>query len=622
MAGKKRNHSDNATSQSDKRIKIKNEPTIREEEDVAFAPQPAIPETAEAIVPIETKAKTKKAIVPVANTTIPKITVTKENHEDEIDWSEDESEITESVNAANKTSESVTASEDDIETTIADETDITLIGSEEDIGQIKMETTDVEEKSHDIKLTDEIAKPVSKSTQGSGDRKKKKAETHDSVTRAKVVEDTSKEKQEKAKEAEAVERRKSNEAYSAEGRNIIFKGIETSLQFADLAAWVGVGVVGSTETRQITVDGVTIEVTVKLLNANFEQKTHRNVEAGDTVPPTTETPPQLAVDTAVASKSGDTSATRPATPAAPSAIVGRGKLIACRFGNECKKQATCMFDHSQHPTKKMCSFVNTTMGCNKGSRCIYSHEHEGQMCPFDTVRMECPNTFKCSFLHMDDEPPTKAEEISKSQVSSQPVVCAPSAADIAERAAINRASREAAAASAPPPHAPTGPKSNKRSRGAESADPSIQPQRVRYNYQTPTYFNQQQLQGQQWQAMPGFAPPTIQFVSPLGGYNAPQGQYTPAQVPYHPQQSFPNFGGATNQQHNRGHGHGRGRGSSRMQGGGRGWVRGKTDQNDRQHNSSSFVGQDRGTKVGGAADSATAGASNSRTDVQGSGKKA
>lgn len=196
--------------------------------------------------------------------------------------------------------------------------------------------------------------------------------------------------------------------------------------------------------------------------------------------------------------------------------------------------------------------------------------------------------------------------MSKFQVPNGPIVCEASAADIAERAAINRASREASAASAPPPNAPTGPKSNKRSRGADDADTGIQAQRFRRNYQTPTYLNQQQLQPQQWQATPGFAPPPVQFIPSLGGYNSSQGRYVPAQATYHPQQGFLRSDDAGNQQHDGGHNR----------------RRGKVRQNDRQQSSSDGVGQGWGIKVRGAAEIASPGAGDSRINVQGSSKKA
>jgi hypothetical protein len=609
MAGKKRTRSEQVTAQGDKRTKTK-EPPIIKEDHAAFAPQPGVSEKSEAVVSVEVSVEAEQAIVPIASTTNPNTTVQKEKHEDDVDWSDDECETVDGGEAAQNTfPESEAASEYDIEIITGDEADITLVGSE-DIEQVEIGKLVGEEPLLCNKLSEEIVKPVSKLTKNNVDREKKVAEKDDSDTKVKVVEGAYKKK---SKEEEAIKRQESNEAYSAEGRNIIFKGIETSLQFADLAMWVGVAAVGTTETRHITVDGITIEVTVKFLEANFDKEIDFADGAGDTVLPTTEPRPKFAVNTAFASKSGETPSTRTCNSATPSTV------IACRFGVDCKKQATCMFDHSQPPPKKMCSFVNTNMGCSKGSRCIYTHEHEGQMCPFGTVRKDCPNTFKCSFLHMDDDPPIKKEELSKFQVPNGPIVCEASAADIAERAAINRASREASAASAPPPNAPTGPKSNKRSRGADDADTGIQAQRFRRNYQTPTYLNQQQLQPQQWQATPGFAPPPVQFIPSLGGYNSSQGRYGPAQATYHPQQGFLRSDDAGNQQHDGGHDRRRGRGDSRTHGG---IGRGKVRQNDRQQSGSGGVGQGWGIKVRGAAEIASPGAGDSRINVQGSGKKA
>ncbi|CAI9626178.1 unnamed protein product [Alternaria burnsii] len=458
--------------QGDKRTKTKGSPTIKED-DAAFAPQPDVFEISEAVVSVEASVEAEKAIVPFASTTEPN---TKEKHEDDVDWPDDECETVDDGEAAKKTfPESEAASEYDIEFITGDEADITLVGSEDDIEQVEIEKPVREEPLLCNKLSAEIAKPVLKFTKNAVDREKKVAEKDDSDTKVKVATGAFKEKK-KSEEDQAIKRQESNDAYSAEGRNIIFKGIETSLQFADLAMWVGLAAVGTTETRHITVDGVTIQVTVKLLEANVNKEIDFADGAGDTVLPTTKTCPQFAVNTAFASKSGETSSTRISHSTTPSIVINKGKLITCRFGVGCKKQATCMFDHSRPPPKKMCSFVNINMGCSKGSRCIYTHEHEGQMCPFGTVRKECPNTFKCSFLHIDDDPPIKKEELSEFQVPYAPVVCEASAADIAERAAINRASREASAAGAPPQNAPTGSKRNKRNRGADDTDTSIQAQ--------------------------------------------------------------------------------------------------------------------------------------------------
>ncbi|KAG9189278.1 hypothetical protein G6011_06146 [Alternaria panax] len=613
MAGKKRNHSDEATSQRDKRTKTKNVAAI-EEGDTAFVPQSSAPEGAQAIAPVEVLAKVEKAIVPIAATT------TKKRHEDDINSSDDESEIFGGVDGAKCAFPDIEAASDDIQIVTGDEADTTPIGSEDDDDdeQAKIEKADSEEGPNDIKLIDETAKPVLKSTEDDTDRKKRGDGKDDSVAKEKVMRDAA---EKKNKEEEATERQRSKEEYFAKVSNIIFDGVETSLRLADLAMWVGVGTVGATDTRQITVDGVTVEITIKLLAANFGEKIHVDDDAGDIILPTTESPSKLTVDTTVVPTICDS----PATPTAnaPSAVIRRGKPTACRFGNECKKQATCIFDHSQSPTKTLCAFVNTNTGCNKGVKCIYTHEHEGQMCPFGTVRKECPNRFKCAFLHMDDDPPINADETPKFQAPDRPAVREASTADIAERAAANRASREASAASAPPPNAPTGPKSNKRSRGADDIKTGIQTQRFRHNYQTPTYFIQQQLQPQQWQAMPGFAPPPTQVIPPPSGYDSPQGQYIPAQVPYCPQQSFHNSGYASNKQHGRG----RGRINDRTRGGGgRGRGRGNTRQDDRQQNGNDNggggTGQDLGIKVRGAAEGPVPGPSERAIKIQGTDKNA
>jgi hypothetical protein len=628
MAGKRtRSNSDNVTSKNRKRAKMDDTPAIKEEE-TPVAPQPVVKNKIKTTAPMKEPDQPKVISTSATRTGA---TTQKDGYEDNINCSDEESEI---MNGADTTNDALPKSEAAHDDDIEDGADTTLVGSEDDVDKIKTETTDGEEDAVNIKLTDETAKTVSQSSDNDASRENVIGED-DTATKIKAGEETP-ERQKTAQE-EAVEKQERDSEYFAMGRDFIFKGIETGLNFPDIVTWLGMGTVGATETRQMTVNGVTIEVSVKLLKTDFDASAAKDSneadeigfdeEDFDTVLPSTEETAKLTVDTTAKSKARDAPATsRTATSATPSSTVTQvRKPTACMFGEQCNKRDICTFDHSQSVTKKPCGFVNTNMGCNKGMRCRYSHDHEGQMCQHGTVRGACPGTFKCPFQHMDDQPPRDVDENPAFGWSTPPVTLELSAADIAERAAANRASREATAARAPPPDAPTGPKNSKRARGADDGGARVNLQRPRHNYQTPAYFEQQQMQ-QRWPVMPGFGPPPTQYITPPGGYYSQQGPYVPPRAQFNPQQGFYNSGYAGNQQ--QGHGRGRGNGRTRGGGGDRG-GRGNARQNDRQQNSgggggggNNGAGSGRDMKVKGAAQGADAGASDGGIKVKGAARKA
>jgi hypothetical protein len=138
-------------SQNDKRAEIKDTPAINEEEG-AFAPQPHVPNKIRVISPVEVSEKAKKGIIPIAATT-------KKEHEDDINWSDDDPEI---VNGTNTENEAV--SEGYMNIITGDEADTTLIGSEDDAEHVETKRIDGKDEPVDIKYTDETAKPISKSS--------------------------------------------------------------------------------------------------------------------------------------------------------------------------------------------------------------------------------------------------------------------------------------------------------------------------------------------------------------------------------------------------------------------------------------------------------------------------
>ena len=65
-------------------------------------------------------------------------------------------------------------------------------------------------------------------------------EKDDTATKEKAKENAA--NKQKTEETEATKHQESNDEYSAERRNIVFKAVDTTLQYPDVAMWVGVGV--------------------------------------------------------------------------------------------------------------------------------------------------------------------------------------------------------------------------------------------------------------------------------------------------------------------------------------------------------------------------------------------
>ncbi|EFQ94902.1 hypothetical protein CFE70_006691 [Pyrenophora teres f. teres 0-1] len=374
------------------------------------------------------------------------------------------------------------------------------------------------------------------------------------------------------------ENQESPEIVSAFGRNVIFQSIKYNLKNTkNLAYWIGLSAAGSTETRQINAGNIKLEISVKYIGPEKEepvvkksepvaetQEAEKAEKAENTqkaarvdikeespddtqanILPSIDARPGLAVDTAEVPKKQlrDTVLTPVASGTSATATFLTSRLpVACRFGPNCSRRDTCTFDHSEGARKKMCTFINTAVGC-KNNACSFSHDHLGVICKSSPYRSNCPNTHKCAFKHQDDMTDDKAEPTKpKTTPALEDDNRQLTAAEIAQKAAMARASREVSvtsAVSAPPANAPTGPQRGvKRSRDSEDAHVGPTAQRPRtHSFQMAPNQGRQQQWNQPWQQQG--------HVRQQGFYNA-------------------NFVGY---QQGRGRGRGRGRGAGRGRGG-------------------------------------------------------
>jgi hypothetical protein len=178
--------------------------------------------------------------------------------------------------------------------------------------------------------------------------------------------------------------------------------------------------IGASASTEVTVAGVTYEVTWKVVGIEGVQT------------PTTDI----------------------AAPPTPSASTTK-----CKFGRHCTKGASCPFDHGTKT--KLCIWVNTLGGCSNGSVCAHSHEHAGTMCTRSKYRSNCANGKACAYQHLDDVYRSGAMKVKKIEVGDERKerVDGEEAVDEGERT--------------PPANAPTGPKLGKgvgQKRGREDGD--------------------------------------------------------------------------------------------------------------------------------------------------------
>jgi len=596
MAGKRaRSRSAASTQEKGKRAKLNKAPATEEAQldpqtdttaqpEVAFK-APSTKAVEEIAAPKSELVAAVKKLETIEEVIAPLDTTKTVDDNDLISWDDPSPTNQKGLNMAkNDYNESTAVFEDKIDIFV-DEED-TVVGSNPDNEKVKEEQI--------APNTKPIGEPAQKAEIISVSEKDEATTTGVAVKRAEKTQvireespykDTAEDKE--AGGEKANESQESHENVSAFGRNVIFQSIKYNLDHTEnLAHWIGLGAAGATETRHINAGNINLEVSIKYNGPDKEDSVIENTEpvvekqeaeqatdsqevsqvvikeesqddTQEKVMPSIETRPELTIDTSEAPKKQlrDTVLTAPlpaiASPAGTSITTfpTSKQPLACRFGANCSRRDTCTFDHSEGARKKICTFINTTVGC-KNDACPFSHDHLGVVCKSSPYRSNCPNSHKCAFKHQDDivsnsvahtkPKPTAASEDENRQLT---------AAEIAQKAAMARASREVSvtsAVSAPPPNAPTGPQRGvKRSRGNEDGDVGHNAQRPRNHFQmAPNQFRQQQWNEPRQQTFGQ-------------GFNSQQG--------YAPQQGYSNGNFAGHQQ-GRGRGRGRGRGAGRGNG--------------------------------------------------------
>lgn len=257
-----------------------------------------------------------------------------------------------------------------------------------------------------------------------------------------------------------------------------------------MSAAAGLNSVGDQIKARFDANGLTLELTLNVVRLADEQQESSNTEWGnysditdEAIPKAIEKRHSLSVDVEKAQNALQKSGPLSAVPSTPNA----SQTIPCRFGAACTKRDQCPFEHAAGQgalKKKMCSYLNTTVGCSKGDDCPFSHDHEDTKCARSKLRTKCANGYKCAFKHDDDYIDGGPKEYA---VKKQTML-----AEAAHKAALARASREVSVASqlspavrspatrSPPSYAPTGPKLGKgagQKRGAADQGHGHQAQR-------------------------------------------------------------------------------------------------------------------------------------------------
>ncbi|KAH4046949.1 hypothetical protein HBI29_166040 [Parastagonospora nodorum] len=226
----------------------------------------------------------------------------------------------------------------------------------------------------------------------------------------------------------------------------------------DMASALQLNNVGDNVTVNVSVDGITYEITWKVAAVHGEQ-------------------PQPAIEQPAASIAVNTTqrktSLRDAPPLSTSANPAARSAVKCKFGSKCNKGTSCTFEHTVKV--KLCTWVNTAQGCTKGKACEFSHDNEGAKCTRSTTRSDCANGKGCAFKHGDDvgiAVKPKAVAPAAEQVKTLPPADAPIGPKVAN---------------APPSNAPTGPKgTGKRSRDQDD-DGGNETQHKRVNNSTDNF---------------------------------------------------------------------------------------------------------------------------------------
>jgi hypothetical protein len=140
----------------------------------------------------------------------------KEEHKDDINWSDDDSEIVDGIKTE---SEAVSVGYMNIIT--GDEADTTLIGSEDDAEPVETKRIDGRDEPVDIKYTNETAKPVSKSSNNDMLRRRSLLRKMTLLPKRKLKKMQLSSR--RPKKQRATKNQESNDEYSVEGRKLSSK---------------------------------------------------------------------------------------------------------------------------------------------------------------------------------------------------------------------------------------------------------------------------------------------------------------------------------------------------------------------------------------------------------------
>ena len=92
-------------------------------------------------------------------------------------------------------------------------------------------------------------------------------------------------------------------------------------------------------------------------------------------------------------------------------LVGIAKITACRFSASCYT-ANCTLYHSSADRiavvaatkpRKLCTQINTPLGCHNGDACWYLHEACGMACAHGKLCATSPKGMWCFYKHKDDK---------------------------------------------------------------------------------------------------------------------------------------------------------------------------------------------------------------------------
>jgi hypothetical protein len=483
MAAKKRSRADSETSRDTKRVKtIKVTPAAAPRKKGASSrkAKPTVTKQVEDIASVEAQPAATLALVTAPTTVATTVTATRAIAENEPTGIRLNDTITDT-----RTIVSLDYQEDDIDWDLGsqdgenvlvdgDSNDDTVVNSDSSRVQITQEDVPVQDHGKDDDFQIDLGSDAISETADSAKRHKE-AETADAddvyetdklLTKITKMEETDAKgyppekegaeapyKQEEENETKSVANAEQTSQYyrevlrfgvqcqfttvrglrSALGLNVLHDAVE--VEFAD----TGVMIRASFEV--IDTEAKVAERDETPATAQVQTEALTEALAGNDVVPSVEQQVPLAIDTKKAQNSL-MSAPPLSTGAIPNHTLSR---ISCKFGNSCQRRDTCQYAHNGTALKqKLCTWVNTRTGCNKGGDCKMSHEKEGTQCVKSTWRSGCQ--LGCAFMHQDD------------MNTKWPSTAALGSAQLAQLAAhASRAASVASEGAAPPPAASMGP---------------------------------------------------------------------------------------------------------------------------------------------------------------------